>query len=86
MGIGVNKRRQAWVVSIGIVAGLPLLPLPSEQFTIGILLLMGLVCVLHPYVMSYDRTTQGRQCESCGYDLKGVASERCPECGGVTKA
>jgi hypothetical protein len=86
VGIRVNKNRLASVVFIGVLAGLPLLPLPSGQFTIGILLLMVLVCVLHPYLMSYDRTTQGRQCACCGYDLKGVASQRCPECGGATKA
>jgi hypothetical protein len=28
----------------------------------------------------YNQRTRG-QCESCGYDLRGTAHERCPECG-----
>ena len=31
----------------------------------------------------YDRKTEGPQCQGCGYDLKGVESGRCPECGRV---
>ena len=86
VGLRANRKREACLILIAVIAGLPLIPLPSWQFTIGLLLLLGLWCVLYPYVGRYDRTTEGRQCEGCGYDLKGVASDRCPECGGAAEA
>lgn len=37
--------------------------------------------IAFPYLTSFDRLTEGPQCLNCGYDLDGIESTACPECG-----
>mgnify|MGYP001162058138 CR=1 FL=1 len=46
---------------------------------VSVIVLAGWVAF--PLLTSYDRLTEGPQCLRCGYDLKGVESALCPECG-----
>jgi hypothetical protein len=43
------------------------------------LILEGLLLALHRAVVAAGRL-KGR-CDECGYDLRGITSNRCPECG-----
>ncbi|QQS07839.1 MAG: hypothetical protein IPK69_07395 [Phycisphaerales bacterium] len=40
------------------------------------------VGLLGPSATEVERLVDGA-CDSCGYDVRGLTSERCPECGGV---
>jgi hypothetical protein len=92
VGIRINRNR-SWAVTaacaVVVLAGSPGLLLAGVtwwQLMMGSAFLSGLLLVLLPYVMLYDRTTEGVQCQGCGYDLHGITSSRCPECGHAPNA
>ena len=85
-GVGVrrNQNHDAWFIVIATVPTVLLLDRGWWQGVAGAVLSVGCLVILEPYVMRYERTTEGRQCGGCGYDLNRVASDRCPECGHAT--
>jgi hypothetical protein len=50
----------------------------------GSLIVLAASCLLHAAVTSATRPRRG-YCRQCGYDLTGLMSGRCPECGTVLK-
>ncbi len=88
-GVGIRLNRKPSLVfmvfCIAVIlpapAGLLLAGVPWWSGMIALALFSGFLSAVMPYLMTYDRTTQGVQCKGCGYDLHGAASSRCPECG-----
>lgn len=91
VGLKPNQVRESWVdwpIVIVFFAAvvLAIKGIVSWWHTATIVtLIVGIGWIVFPYLTIYDRTTEGPQCLGCGYDLKGVASDRCPECGRATR-
>jgi hypothetical protein len=46
----------------------------------------GTICAIAEFLeQRANYRTRTGQCEYCGYDLRGLDSNRCPECGGIFK-
>lgn len=82
IGIRVSETRGVWLIlTISLPIVLAIVTLPWWMALLAALMFTLLVAWLEPYMIVYERTTEGKQCHDCGYDLKGLTSGRCPECG-----
>ena len=55
------------------------------RFPMGYLIFVGLACALYYHWSAWIEYPPGH-CAHCGYDLSGVAHQRCPECGVACEA
>lgn len=67
--LSLGAEGEAWI-RLGIIASL------------GLLVLIWSLSLLHSFVRAMDRLIHGR-CADCGYDLTGLTEPRCPECGTI---
>jgi predicted amidophosphoribosyltransferase len=87
VGIRSKRSRENWqgypivavlFASIGL-ALFGIVPWWNVAGVVAAIVVLG--WITFPMLTTYDRLTEGPQCLRCGYDLKGVESPICPECG-----
>lgn len=81
----VWRRNEAFIVSLGRHLYLNVYAVYVAK-VIGVSLGIGLVVVFIARLLDrrLERIQWGR-CSGCGYDLRGITSDRCPECGKPVK-
>ena len=85
VGIRTHKRRFNGLIVQIVLAGIFLpsvFEVVSWWYPVTFLaLFVPFAWITFPLLSSYDRVTEGPQCLHCGYDLNGMPSPICPECG-----
>jgi hypothetical protein len=92
LGVGRFDVRILWAADGGTIAWdvlgglMPTCNLRANLFYLRFSAWLGILAltVLTLFLFRHDRRPSKGHCHTCGYDLTGNTSGRCPECGGST--
>lgn len=83
--LGVNALRRLLVIGLYVPLVIAGMRSSTQGGWSGILAVLALIASIVPILLLLDRPRvierAGIRCRGCGYDLRGQATPRCPECG-----